>query len=103
MRRVLFVNTATSTWLGADTWIHIQVMRHLDRSAHELYAACARGTPSAPTPTYEALRQVPDLELMTVDFGPELTGRSMWSQLTGAIRSLSLLVGVVRLAVLVEA
>ena len=102
MRKVLFVNTATSTWLGADTWIHIQVMRHLDRSAHELYAACALGTPSEPTPTYEALREVPDLELMTVDFGPELTGRSKWSRLMGAIRSLSLLVGLVRLAVLVR-
>ena len=82
--RIQFVNTATLPPLGADTWIHVQIMRHLDRSTHELHAACASGPADNPTPTYEALRQIPDLELMAVDFGPELSHRSRIDKVKGA-------------------
>ena len=60
--------------LGADTWIHVQIMRHLDRRP-QVYAACARGTPTARRrrPTRRC-GTIPDLDLMTVDFGPELDG-----------------------------
>ena len=36
--------------------------------------ACASAV-GGPTPTYEALREIPDLELVPVDLGPELGGR----------------------------
>jgi glycosyltransferase involved in cell wall biosynthesis len=100
--RVLFVNTATLPPLGADTWIHVQIMRHLDRSTHELYAACARGRRDAPTPTYEALRRVPELHVITVDFGPELAGRSRWGKLVGLAQALRAPIGLMRLAALIR-
>ena len=74
--RVLFLNTATQPPLGADTWIHAEIMRRLDRDLHELVAACSFGPKGRPTPTYDALRQIPDLELMPANLGPELGGRT---------------------------
>ena len=73
---VLFVNTATRPPLGADTWVHGQIMRSLDRSTHIVYAACAPGPIDEPTPTFQLLRTIPDLQLRPVNFGPELYGRS---------------------------
>ena len=101
MKRVLFVHTATLPPLGADTWIHAEIMRHLDRSTHEVWAACARGSREAPTPTYETLRAIPDLHLMTVNFGPELMGRSRWSKAVALLKTLPAVVGFARLAILV--
>src|SRR6202022_3155489 len=75
--RVLFVHTATLPPLGADTWVHAQIIRDLDRSTHEVYVACATGTDDAPTPTYQVMRTISDLHLRPVDFGPELYGRSV--------------------------
>jgi glycosyltransferase involved in cell wall biosynthesis len=97
--RIQFVNTATLPPLGADTWIHVQIMRHLDRSTHELHAACASGPADNPTPTYEALRQIPDLELMAVHFGPELSHRSRIDKLKGVLQTLPAAVSVLRLGV----
>src|ERR1700730_2397014 len=81
---VLFVHTATLAPLGADTWVHGQIMRDLDRSTHELHAAQAIERREAPTPTFEFLSTIPDILLHPVDFGPELFGRS----LTGKLRAL---------------
>ena len=74
--RVLFLNTATQPPLGADTWIHAEIMRRLDRDQHELVAACSFGPKGRPTPTYDALRQIPNLELVPANLGPELGGRT---------------------------
>ncbi len=73
---ILFLNTATLPPLGADTWIHVEIMRHLDRTAFEPIAACVFGRKAEPTPTYDALRVIPDLELVPANLGPELSGRS---------------------------
>ncbi len=48
-------------------------MRALDRSSHVLHAACVTGPDGQPTPTYDALRRIPDLQLLPVNFGPELS------------------------------
>jgi glycosyltransferase involved in cell wall biosynthesis len=73
---VLFVNTATLPPLGADTWVHVQIMRRLDRASHVVHTACAPGSPGRPTPTYRALESVSDLHVVPVDLGPELAGRT---------------------------
>ena len=57
----LFIHTATRPPLGADTWVHAQILANLDPSTHEVHVACATGAPGAPTPTYEAFRQIPDV------------------------------------------
>ena len=85
---VLFLNTATLPPLGADTWIHAEIMRHLDRAAFEPIAACAFGTASEPTPTYEALRAIPELELVPANLGPELSGRSQLGKFRGLLATL---------------
>ena len=77
--RVLFLNTATQPPLGADTWVHVQLMRDLDRSTTEVHTALVPGTPTA-----QAVAGIPDLHVLHVDLGPELGGRS----LTGKVRAL---------------
>ena len=74
--QVLFVHTATVPPLGADTWVQIQIIPALDRSRHGVHVACATGSASSPTPTFSAVRGVPDVHLVPVDFGTELSTRS---------------------------
>ncbi|MET0459621.1 MAG: glycosyltransferase family 4 protein [Ilumatobacteraceae bacterium] len=100
--RVLCLHTATQPPLGADTWIHAQIIRHLDRSTHEIHVACRTTAGGAPTPTYDALRDIPDIDVVPVDLGPELFGRSRFGKLRGMLATLPALVSLVRLVVLVR-
>ena len=75
--RVLFMHSATRPPLGADTWIHALIMRHLDRELHEVHVACSTGPKHAPTPTYNAVRCIPDLFIKPVNLGSELFARSL--------------------------
>jgi len=74
--RVLFVHTATQPPLGADTWVQVQIIGTLDQASHELHVACATGDPDSPTPTFESLRGIDGIEIVPVNFGPELHLRS---------------------------
>ena len=65
---VLFVNAPNQPTLGADTWIHTQVMKWLDRRRHRVVVACATGSEADPTPTYDVVRDIPDLQVVPVDF-----------------------------------
>jgi glycosyltransferase involved in cell wall biosynthesis len=100
--RVLFVNTKTRPPLGADTWIHAQIMRDLDRSTNELWAACAPGAPDAPTPTYEVLSGIDNIVVHPVDFGTELSGRSVFNKIRTLPRSFRTLSSLAGLAALVK-
>ncbi|MBO0731042.1 MAG: glycosyltransferase family 4 protein [Acidimicrobiaceae bacterium] len=77
-------------------------MRELDRSAHELLAACAVGPPGAPTPTYEVLSDIPGLEMHPVDFGSELAGKSLGNKLRSLARSVRAIRSIAQLAILVR-
>src|SRR5436190_12144772 len=84
--RVLFLHTATQPPLGADTWVHAQIMDGLDRSSHEVHAACATGPSDRPTPTYALLRTIPGVQIYPVNLGSERAGshlsvlvRMLWS------------------------
>ena len=97
--RVLFVNTPTLPPLGADTWIHAQIMRHLDRSTVEMWAACPSGAPGTPTPTYQTFSSIPDLRIKPIDFGPELHGKSVPGKirsLAGSLRVIPSVAGLIR-------
>ena len=92
MTGVLFVQTKIEPPLGADTWIHAQILRDLDRSSFDVYAACAAGTAGAPTPTYQVLSSIPGLSIQTIDFGSELNGKSVGAKLAalaGSVRTIS--------------
>ena len=100
---VLFLHSATLPPLGADVWVHAQVMGSLDRSSHVVHAACATGRPGRPTPTYDLLRRIPGVRLKAVDLGPELSMQpSKWAKLKALIATLPTILSCVRLAVYVR-
>lgn len=86
--RVLFVNTPHLPPLGADTWVHARIMEGLDRSTHELHAACAQGPANDPTPAWREFSAIPDIRLTPVDLGRELTS----STGLGRVRALACMV-----------
>jgi glycosyltransferase involved in cell wall biosynthesis len=85
--RVLFLHSATRPPLGADTWIHTLIMRHLDRSTHEVHVACSPGPADAPTPTFAAVRGIPDLTILPVNLGPELFAKSAFARARAAFET----------------
>ena len=96
--RVLFVNTPTCEPMGADTWIHTQIISRLDRATHELHVALAPGRPGQRTPMFEALRGVTGLRMRPVNFGPELSGRSRSRKLLALVGMLPALASLASLA-----
>ena len=95
---VLFLNTPTMPPLGADTWVHAQIMRGLDRDTHDLHAACAFGPTHARTPTYDVLHTVPGLRLLPVTLGPEIAGRSALGKARSLVATVPAIVSLLRLA-----
>jgi glycosyltransferase involved in cell wall biosynthesis len=91
--RVLFLNTATQPPLGADTWVHVQLMRDLDRSTTEVHTALVPNTPTA-----SAIEGIPDLHVLAVDLGPELGGRSVTGKLQALVATLPAVPSLFRLA-----
>jgi glycosyltransferase involved in cell wall biosynthesis len=96
--RVLFLHTATRPPLGADTWIHVQIIRRLDRSEHEVHVAFAAGRSGAPTPTSQELARIADLHRHPVDLGPELHGLGRWARAVALVRSFTAILGIAKLA-----
>jgi glycosyltransferase involved in cell wall biosynthesis len=101
-RPVLFLNTPTAPPLGADTWVHAEIMRRLDRTAWAPVAAHAFGPADDPTPTHRVLGAIPDLELVRANLGPELNTRSTLGKVQGLVETLPALWTVARLAVLIK-
>jgi glycosyltransferase involved in cell wall biosynthesis len=99
---ILFVNTATSPPLGADTWIHAQIMTGLERSTHELHAACAFGRRANPTPTFLALRNIADLELIDTPLGREIDGTSRRDKVRALATTLVAPLSVIRMFRLIK-
>ena len=71
---VLFISSAEQP--GADTFIHMLIMRSLDRARFDVHVACSAGTRDARTPGYQALAAIPNLRLREANFGPSLSDRS---------------------------
>lgn len=85
--RVLYLNTPRQPPLGADTWIHARILEGLDRSTHELHAACSRGPADDPTPAWREISAVPDVRLRPVDLGPEVSSNRTRRDRIGAVLS----------------
>ena len=96
--RVLFLHSATRPPLGADTWIHTLIMRHLDRSSHQVHVACSPGPADAPTPTFAAVRDIPDLQIEPVNLGPELFAKSPSDRARAALETAPALWNLLKLA-----
>ena len=67
---ILFVSSAERP--GADTFIHVLLMRELDRSRYEVHVAFSAGRPGRPTVSSKDLAGIPDLHLRPTNFGPSL-------------------------------
>ena len=96
--RVLFLHSATRPPLGADTWIHTLIMRHLDRTQHEVHVACVPGPLGRPTPTFSAVSAIPDLRVHATDLGPELFAKSKLGRLRAAVNTAPAVWNIGRLA-----
>lgn len=76
--RTLFVHTPLEPQLGADVWVHVQIMRLLDRTTHEVHIAYAPGPLGRPTPLERQLEGLGDVERFPLDAGPQRPeGRSL--------------------------
>jgi glycosyltransferase involved in cell wall biosynthesis len=76
-------------------------MRHLDRSRFRPYGACATGPEAAPTPTFEAMRSIPGLEICAVDLGREGTGGPLRERIRNVVSATRAVSGLVKLAALI--
>ena len=74
MTGVLFIDSSTKP--GADTWIHHQIIRNLDRSRFEVHVACEQGGDGEPTATYQSLLTIPELHIRKASFASSLFGRA---------------------------
>ena len=74
--RVLFINSAHPP--GADTWIHLLLLRNLSQGQFELHAA---GQPGSPPLAFDELRAIPGIALRPTNFGPSLWGQSNFRKL----------------------
>ena len=91
--RVLFINSALLS--GADTWIHLLLLRNLSQEQFELHAA---GQPGSPAPAFDDLRAIPGITLRRTNFGPSLWRRSSVQKLASianAIPAAASLLGLV--------
>src|SRR5262252_4248285 len=96
--RVLYVHTATAPPLGADTWVHAQIMANLDPATHEIHAACAAGVASRPTPTFEAFRNIPGVIVRPTNLGAENSSVSRWGQARKVLAAVPRLIELGRIA-----
>ena len=72
---VLFVQSQEG--FGADSAIHAQLMRYLDRERFEVHVACTAGSRPELPESYQHLREIPDLTMRLTQFAPSVSGRSM--------------------------
>ena len=71
---VLFISSAEQP--GADTFIHMLLMRTLDRGRFDVHIAGSASRRDAPSAGWSALQAIPDARLYAARYGPSLTGLS---------------------------
>lgn len=75
----------SQAFFGADSAIHAQLMRHLDRAALRVHCACTdREASDARMTAIRRLREIPDLRIRVTDFGPSVFGRPRSDQVAAA-------------------
>ena len=102
MKNILFLNTATQPPLGADTWVHVQVIDRLDRSQHAVHVACVLRNQQGETPTYRALKTTSEITLIGIDLGPELSRKSLATRVGTLLRTLAAVPSSLRLGLYIR-
>ena len=96
---VLFLHTATTAPLGADTWVQAQIVRGIDKATHSVHVACAFGPTGRPTPTYLVMKNIDGVQLVRADLGRERSEYSIAPRtqtVLGAITAIRSIVGLIR-------
>lgn len=84
--RVLFIQS--QAFFGADSELHLQLMKYLDRSRAEVHVACTVATtPSDATSARYQVLQLEDVHRLDVNFGDEFRFRSRSKWLRTAPRA----------------
>ncbi len=94
---VLFIHSATQPPLGADTFVQSQIIGGLDKGSIAVHVACAFGRADAPTPTFAAVRSIPDIHLVPIDFGRERSSFGRFGRVRTAFSAVPSLFSLVRL------
>jgi glycosyltransferase involved in cell wall biosynthesis len=79
---VLFLHSQNI--FGADSAIHADLMRYLDRERFEVHVACSRGDGSGEPPSLTRIREIPDIQLRPTHFAPGFRHRSPMDVVRGA-------------------
>lgn len=97
---VMLLTTAVQPPLGADTWVHLQIMRTLDPERHAIHVGYVREHAGAPTETAKIVEHEPsDRTLVPLHPGPQRPESSdVRSRAQAARTVLPALASVVRLA-----
>jgi glycosyltransferase involved in cell wall biosynthesis len=94
---VLFLQS--QSFLGADSTLHAQLMRHLDRSAVEVHVALTTepaSNPAASAP--RAIGAIPDLRIRPMSFGPSIHGADRIARLKLSLGGIGLAASLLGLA-----
>ncbi|HEX8036244.1 MAG TPA: glycosyltransferase family 4 protein [Ktedonobacterales bacterium] len=98
--RVLFLQS--QTYFGADSQLHGLLMRYFERTRVQVHAACNPGSGLAPSASFAALSKIPDLHLLSINFGPTMNNLSRTERLSSAIRGFEVLPSLARLALYIR-
>jgi|HubBroStandDraft_1064217.scaffolds.fasta_scaffold04194_4 glycosyltransferase involved in cell wall biosynthesis len=72
---VLFLHSQDG--FGADSAIHADLMRYLDRDRFVVHVACSRGDGTHTPPSLARIREIPDIRLLPTHFAPGFRQRSL--------------------------
>jgi glycosyltransferase involved in cell wall biosynthesis len=99
MSRIGVLFLQSQSFLGADSTLHAQLMRHLDRSAVEVHVALTiEPAPNPATSAARAIGEIPDLNVRPTYFGPSVHGAPRIARLKRTLSSAKLAVSLIRLA-----
>ena len=84
--RVLFITSPRA--IGADTWVHLLLLRHLSQERFDLHAAGQLADSDEPARALEALRDIPGIAIKPTHFGPSLYQQSTLKKLESALGAL---------------
>ena len=75
---------------GADSAVHADIMRHLDRDRFSVHIACTDGGGGVVPPSLQVMRNIPNAALRVTRFAPSLRQRSAKALWRGALSTAEL-------------
>jgi glycosyltransferase involved in cell wall biosynthesis len=94
---VLFLQS--QSFLGADSTLHAQLMRHLDRSEVEVHVALTTEPPGNPAASAaSAIAPIPNLHVRRTNFGPSIHGTNRFTRLKRGFEGLGVVPNLLGLA-----